>query len=125
MPVAQPLSHQDAFARHGFLEGYPLWNPAPVLLPRRRQTDGLKIGDVGVIDRDGCFNALFNICNPCDLALEREHGFPSDFTRIKKPSIVDYNSFPPGHVFSSPKTSWFPKLVESRYRTYESNVDVR
>jgi hypothetical protein len=125
MPFAQPLSHQDAFARHGFLEGYPLWNPAPVLLPRRRQTDGLRIGDVGVIDRDGCFNALFNICSPRDLALERAHGFPSGFTRIKKPIIMNYNSIPHGHVFSSPETSWFPRSVEAPYWADEGTVNVR
>ena len=125
MPPAQPLSHQDAFARHGFLEGYPLWNPAPVSLPQRRKTDGLKIGDVGVIDRDGCFNALFNICSPPDRALERAYGFPPDCERIEKPIILNFKSFPPGHVFSSPETSWFPRSVEAPYWTDESTVNVR
>ena len=125
MPPPQPLSRQDAFARHGFEEGYPLWNPTPVLLPRRRQTNGLKIGDVGVIDRDGCFNSLFNICNPPDPALELEHGFPSGFIRIKKPIIIDYNTFPSGHVFSSPETSWIPRLVETPYWVDGSTMDVR
>ena len=124
MPPAQPLP-QDAFARHGFPEGYPLWNPTAVLLPRGRQTDGLKIGDVGVIDRDGYFNALFNICRPRDRALEREHGFPSGFTQIEQPIIIDYDSFPPGHVFSSPETSWIPRLVEGPYWVDENTVNIR
>ena len=123
--TTQPLSPQDAFARHWFRDGYPLWNPAPVLLPRRRQPDGLKIGDVGIIDRDGCFDALFNICNPRDRALEREHGFPPSFTRIKKPNIITYKVFSPGHVFSSPETSWFFKSVDAPYYTDETTVDVR
>ena len=120
-----PSSYQDAFPRHGFQQGLPLWNPAQVSLPRNRQNEGLKIGDVGIIDRDGYFVSIFNICNPPDLALEHKYGFPSKFSRIGEPNVIDYNSFPPGHVFSSPETSWSYNSSDVSHYTDPSTMSIR
>ena len=121
---AHDLSPQDAFARHWFRDGYPLRNPAPALLPPPRQMDGLKIGDIGTIDRDGCFDSLFNICDPPDPALEDEYAFPRGFTRIKQPRIVNYRTQRSGHVFASPETSWVPRSVDAPYYTSAETLAV-
>lgn len=94
-----PLSRQNKLARHGFREGYPLWNPEPVSLPEDRQEKGLEIGDVGVIDEDGIFNFIFNVYQFPDAAL-------AGHTVTGQPNIYEYETFDAGHLFSSPSTDW-------------------
>ena len=85
--------------------GYPLWTPEPSheLLLRRR--DGLRIGDVGVIDlENGSFDVFFNICLPREHPLHRVTGVPDNFVPIEL-NEWDIASFPhaeyPGRVIST------------------------
>lgn len=95
------------YAKHllPFGYGYPVWTPEPSheLLLRRR--DGLRIGDVGVIDlENGSFDVFFNICLPRDHPLHRATGVPDNFVPIELDEW-DIASFPhaeyPGRVIST------------------------
>ncbi|KAJ7493178.1 hypothetical protein B0H11DRAFT_2005227 [Mycena galericulata] len=45
--------------------GFPLWNPKPCDdLPEPARRSGTQIGDVGVVNQDGSFDAIFNILYP-------------------------------------------------------------
>ena len=42
--------------------GYPLWSPAPLeSSPLPVQQEGVELGDVGIITRQGAFQYLFNV----------------------------------------------------------------
>ncbi|KAG9310375.1 hypothetical protein JVU11DRAFT_9509 [Chiua virens] len=110
--------------------GYPLWTPEPSheLLMRRR--DGLRIGDVGVIDlENGSFDVFFNICLPRDHPLHRATGVPDNFAPIQLEEW-DIASYPhaeyPGRVISS--SSVTAKTIEPtgeaalRPFTYDFNL---
>ena len=105
LPPPPLLSRQDEFARHGFQEGYPLWNPDPVLLPQGSQNKGLEIGDIGTVDEDGCFCTILNIYRSPDPALAME------------PNIYISETFETRHVFSSPETSWRNEGRDAPYYT--------
>lgn len=112
--LSHPNCHLDMtdpppqlYAKHllPFGYGYPLWTPEPSheLLQRRR--DGLRIGDVGVIDlENGSFDVFFNICLPRDHPLHRATGVPDNFVPIELDEW-DIASFPhaeyPGRVIST------------------------
>ena len=107
------LSCQNKLARHGFREGYPLWNPEPVSLPEDRQEKGLEIGDVGVIDEDGFFIFIFNIYQFPDSAV-------ADHMPVTgQPNIYEYETFGAGHIFSSPITHW--RIIEERDTPYHTD----
>ncbi|KAF8989932.1 hypothetical protein BDQ17DRAFT_1224115, partial [Cyathus striatus] len=49
--------------------GFPLWCPSPspiLILLVVCETNGIRIGDVGIIHSTGYFDFLFNICLPAD-----------------------------------------------------------
>jgi hypothetical protein len=51
--------------------GYPLWIPEPPSRPPEYEVEGIRIGDVGVVDSDGQFDSFFNIFLPADHAINR------------------------------------------------------
>ncbi|KAI9574445.1 hypothetical protein HD554DRAFT_38653 [Boletus coccyginus] len=71
------LSEQAAFAKHLFMQGYPLWSPHPGLLPQARQSTGLRIGDVGTVDERGEFDVFFNILEATPGSADSLPIFPS------------------------------------------------
>ena len=105
MPPLEPLpSEQAAFSKHLFLEGYPLWNPDPVLLPQGLQGVGLRIGDVGTVDEQGQFDTFFNILDPSPGS---EADTPPIFPPIDENDVhCSSEDISPREVISSPKTSW-------------------
>jgi hypothetical protein len=62
--------------------GFPIWNPDPDHnLPEECRQTGIRIGDVGIINRDGSWDFLFNICDsPSSTTNQHEgHQLPSTF----------------------------------------------
>ena len=104
MPPSEPLlSEQASFAKHLFVQGYPLWNPDPVLLPRNLQGVGLRIGDVGSVDERGRFDVFFNILDSTPGSSDTQPTFPPiDQNDVRRGS----DDISPCEVVSSPKTSW-------------------
>ena len=63
--------------------GYPLWTPEPSNQFLRYRRDGLRIGDVGVVDpEDGSFDVFFNICLHREHPFHRVNGVPDNFICI-------------------------------------------
>ncbi|KAI6103757.1 hypothetical protein EV401DRAFT_696527 [Pisolithus croceorrhizus] len=85
-------SFQDVYAKylqhHDYgIYGYPLRMPEPMsTLPENYQDFGLQIGDVGVVDREGQFNVLFNICKRDDNAVN-VHGVPDNFQPVEQAAV--------------------------------------
>ncbi|KAI5989887.1 hypothetical protein EDD15DRAFT_2106079, partial [Pisolithus albus] len=72
---AKHLQHADY--------GYPLRMPEPMsTLPDHYRESGLQIGDVGVVDREGQFDVLFNIFKREDNLLHHPRGVPKNFQPI-------------------------------------------
>lgn len=110
-PSSEPLlSEQAAFAKHLFIQGYPLWTPDPILLPPDLQRVGLRIGDVGTVDERGRFDVFFNI-----LHSPPEGTTPFPFPIEKNGLRSSTDDISPREVVSSPETSWEvdPLEVES------------
>ncbi|KIJ07560.1 hypothetical protein PAXINDRAFT_90205 [Paxillus involutus ATCC 200175] len=85
--------------------GYPLWHPEPDSnLPKACLTNGLRIGDVGIVTADGSFDLLFNICSPRDHPLHQLCGVPETFRQVHLP-IHEFRDFPftdnPGRAIST------------------------
>ncbi|KIJ07474.1 hypothetical protein PAXINDRAFT_58964, partial [Paxillus involutus ATCC 200175] len=100
---------QDVYARRMIRadpsRGYPLWHPEPDSnLPEACLTDGLRIGDVGIVTADGSFDLLFNICSPRDHPLHQLCGVPETFREVHLP-IHEFRDFPftdsPGRAIST------------------------
>ena len=103
MPPQPLLSEQAALAKHLFIQGYPLWNPDPDLLPRARQSVGLRIGDVGTVDERGRFDFFFNILESLPGSADSTPNFPPievDDIRCGGEDLA------PREVVSSPETPW-------------------
>ncbi|KAL1677991.1 hypothetical protein EV122DRAFT_188828, partial [Schizophyllum commune] len=78
----------QTYARNLFSarEGYPLWVPEPFAdyAPSYMET-GVRIGDVGVISKEGAFSMLFNICCPANDSVNTLKGVscvPHDFEQV-------------------------------------------
>ncbi|KIK23187.1 hypothetical protein PISMIDRAFT_79250, partial [Pisolithus microcarpus 441] len=87
--------------------GYPLRMPEPMsTLPDHYRDSGLQIGDVGVIDRDGQFDVLFNIFKRKDNLLHHLRGVPKNFQPIQQGAIKSSdNAIPPRPNGSSSLTN--------------------
>ncbi|KIK62852.1 hypothetical protein GYMLUDRAFT_223412 [Collybiopsis luxurians FD-317 M1] len=67
---------------HG--HGYPLWFPEPnEALPEEYLSDGIRIGDVGLVTADGAFEFLFNVFLPRDHVINQWHGVPDGFAELE------------------------------------------
>ena len=101
-------SSQDVYAKCLPSDrGLPLWFPEPSsTLPESYKQDGLQIGDVGFLGRNGTFNVLLNICLGPHHALHRRPGVSLTFDPIALD--MDYevnvrrNADPPGCIITSP-----------------------
>ncbi|KAF8835575.1 hypothetical protein BDN67DRAFT_1072350 [Paxillus ammoniavirescens] len=100
---------QDVYARRMIRtdpsRGYPLWHPEPDSnLPEACLTEGLRIGDVGIVTADGSFDLLFNICSPRDHPLHQLCGVPETFKQVHLP-VYEFRDFPftdsPGRAIST------------------------
>jgi hypothetical protein len=84
--------------------GIPLFIPEPDEdLPKEYRSQGVMIGDVGVITPDGAFDFYFNACAHANDPINF-NGVPRNFRPIKlKPSNVSTRPYalPRGHVISS------------------------
>jgi hypothetical protein len=89
MSQAAPDIYTDCLLplRHG----YPLFRPEPhECLPTAYRTEGVSIGDVGIITPEGYFDFLFNICQN-DV---NENGVPDGMVLIGRGEILkDSNYF--------------------------------
>lgn len=80
-----PLSSPEVYARQLLLtrNGYPLWVPEPLSNCSVYRSKGVRIGDVGYVDRDsGAFAPMFNIrAQPDDLI--NRLGVPEGFETVE------------------------------------------
>ena len=107
-PFHMDDSPQDVYAEclpnH---RGLPLWFPEPSsTLPSSYRQDGLQIGDVGFLSRNGIFNVLLNICYGPHHALHRRPGVTLNFDPIaldidREVNVIS-NADPPGCIITSP-----------------------
>ncbi|KAF8552604.1 hypothetical protein OG21DRAFT_102487 [Imleria badia] len=103
--------------------GYPLWFPEPSsTLPSSYKQDGLQIGDVGYVSREGTFRVLLNICFGANHALHQRRGVSCSFDPvvldIDSEVEVNSNAVSPGCViFSSGITQ--PNQTSQRNGHYE------
>ncbi|KAI6012903.1 hypothetical protein BKA83DRAFT_4364678 [Pisolithus microcarpus] len=96
-------SPQDVYAKHlPYDYGYPLRGPEPMSgLPETYQDDGLQIGDVGIVDKNGQFDVLFNICKGSDNCLHDRRGVPENFQPTREGEVNHRdNAIPPGPIYS-------------------------
>ena len=97
LTVRQPIPYrmdrtpQDVYASNllrGQSFGYPLRNPRP---KDKSDLGGLRVGDVGYVDKNGTFNLAFNISSPPNELQDVIPGFPlaqPDFEQAFKPGEV-------------------------------------
>ena len=86
---------------HPSEHGYALYYPDPdSSLPVGYQRNGVRIGDVGIVTRDGNFEFLFNVCvqnghnNPQEL--------PNNFEMLESVDLSNRPYFQPGtHLLSN------------------------
>lgn len=78
MPVRSP---QDVYATHiSSSRGYPIWSPDP----SSNRPEGLRIGDVGVVNpSNGHFDVFLNLCVPKDHDLHHSIGVPEGFSHVE------------------------------------------
>ncbi|KAJ7483222.1 hypothetical protein FB451DRAFT_1084400 [Mycena latifolia] len=80
-----PANEESDSARYSRLlhpkgEGFPLFHPQPFDdLPRAARKIGTRIGDVGIVTRNGAFDPIFNVL---DRAEDNRHGVPDDFEQV-------------------------------------------
>lgn len=87
---------QDVYAKHlpCTSYGYPLRIPEPMnTLPQHYLDDGLQIGDVGIVGREGQFDVLFNIFKHDDNPLHlHRNGVPKNFQPVQPPGLRMFRS---------------------------------
>jgi hypothetical protein len=85
--------------------GYPLFVPKPNdNLPRECLSQGVSIGDVGIVTSDGAFDYLFNICHPADHPINLGRTPPGfKHVELDKPKDVftDFKKHPIGSFVGS------------------------
>jgi len=85
--------------------GHALWIPEPnAYLSFPHQRRGIQIGDVGIIEPDGSFSYMFNICVPRGDSINPS-GLPVDFVPtypINPIDIVRFTRFKSGSYLASP-----------------------
>jgi hypothetical protein len=59
--------------------GYPLWTPEPFNIPPEYEAEGIRIGDIGIVNEDGLFEFSFNFCRPADDPINSAFPLPSSF----------------------------------------------
>lgn len=85
--------------------GFALYIPQPNRrLPIAYRRVGIRIGDVGVITRDGGFNFLFNICiphdDPANPLILPEDFFPLQ-PALTDVDVVEFSQYNPGSYLAS------------------------
>ncbi|KIK55432.1 hypothetical protein GYMLUDRAFT_840137 [Collybiopsis luxurians FD-317 M1] len=79
---------------HG--HGYPLWVPEPnEALPQEYLTEGVGVGDVGIVTAGGSFDFLFNVFKPAEHLINRcqPGGLPEGFVPLPwDPRFLQVNS---------------------------------
>lgn len=85
--------------------GFPIWNPEPDQnLPDEYRQNGIRIGDVGIINRDGRWDFLFNICDSPGSPTNNHEGHELSPTFDQVPSVntfKDSQYHKPGHPIAS------------------------
>jgi hypothetical protein len=99
--------------------GYPLWIPEP---PPEYETEGVSIGDVGLITFDGRFDILFNIFSSA--AHDSDDFAPPTLQRLPAIQPRDVVSTPnihsPGSVIASSSISRQASSVDANSQPRES-----
>ena len=129
--MSSRLPPQDLYARLlSSSRGYPLWTPEPSNELLMERSDGLRIGDVGVVLELGGVDVLFNLCLPADHPFHLRHGVPQGFTCINQ-SRLDImtltNAEPPNYAIHSSsvtpvKTTGASNDVSGRYFSFFMTV---
>ncbi|KAF9074531.1 hypothetical protein BDP27DRAFT_1288054 [Rhodocollybia butyracea] len=82
--VNSTMAENEVYARLLFRKqrGYALWKPKPdERLPEPYKQEGVRIGDVGVLNEFGGFDDLFNACLPADHPINAGR-VPPDFKQL-------------------------------------------
>ncbi|KAJ7625706.1 caspase domain-containing protein [Roridomyces roridus] len=104
-PMTDSELYQKLLRHKGF--GLPLWDPQPAdSLPAEYRREGVRIGDVGFITKQGGFYFVFNICVAANHPINAFHGVPEGFRPV---GDFDYSrdvrrsveAFPPGDCIST------------------------
>jgi hypothetical protein len=71
--------------------GFPVWNPTlDRNLPIEYRQEGISAGDVGIINPDGSWDFLFNICVPGENPINIG-GVPTAFEKVSdRNNVTDY-----------------------------------
>ena len=85
--------------------GIPLWIPQPnIRLPIPYRTEGVCIGDVGIVTASGGFDFLFNICRARDDPINPQT-LPDDFVPVDPPldptDVREFREFSSGSYLAS------------------------
>lgn len=89
----------QTYKRHMILKGFghPLWIPqCNIQLPVPYRRIGVRIGDVGIITREGAFDCLFNICLSREDAINSlvpDGFFPLDPPLDRRYHIIELRDF--------------------------------
>jgi F-box and WD-40 domain protein CDC4 len=59
--------------------GYPLWTPEPFNIPPEYEAEGIRIGDIGIVNEDGLFEFSFNFCRRANDPINSAFPLPSSF----------------------------------------------
>lgn len=78
--------------------GYPLYRPEPDQgLPSAYRTNGVNIGDVGIIAPEGYFDFLFNICKSTSAASDstdvNQYGAPDGMELIDRGEVMEDTNY--------------------------------
>jgi hypothetical protein len=78
--------------------GFPLFNPEPY---PNEPSDGIQIGDVGTLTKEGSFDFCFNVLSPADSRRNRL-GVPPDFQPlVLPPDAITVSRLPVGYSISN------------------------